>query len=196
MASRKTKTILDRPRAPISFDDPTPWPGLSQSDDTWARIYAKTGSAREAAAHAGMPGAPSTIAKQMMARDEVRSAVGVYMKMVAHTFSVQREAIIAQLARIGFSDIADLYDEDTGELLPPHRIPSKARASITSVSTRVGPDGSVTTSYQLAPKVKALELLTRVLGMGDASGKRPIRVKMMANPHTGEEGTEINLIAK
>lgn len=195
MASKR-KTILDRPRVPISMDDPTPWPGLTQSEDTWARMYAKTGSGREACAHAGMPGSAVAITKQLMARDEIKNAVGVYMKMVAHTFSVQREAIIAQLARIGFSDILDLYDPETGELLPPHKIPSKARASISNVSTRVGPDGSVTTSYQLAPKVKALELLTRVLGMGEQTGKRPIKVRMMSNPTTGEAGTEIALVAK
>lgn len=194
MASNKT--LLDRPRAPISFDDPTPWPGLTQAEDIWARMYAKTSSSREACAHAGITGNPRSVCKDMMAKDEVRTAVGVYTKMVAHTFSVQREAIIAQLARIGFADIVDLYDEVTGEMLPPHRIPTKARAAISSISTRYGVDGSVTTEYTMAPKIKALELLTRVLGMGDASGKKPIKVRMVANPHTGEQGTEIALVAK
>lgn len=129
----------------------------------------------------------------MLARDEIRTALGVYMRMCAQTYSIQREAIIAQLARVGFADIADLYDEQTDELLPPHRLPTKIRAAISSVTETVNRDGSVTRGYTLAPKIKALELLSRVLGMDNSKGARPLRVRMVADPSSGKVTSEMEL---
>lgn len=178
---------------PTSLDDPTPWPGLTAGEDAWARAYAVTASSREAQAAAGWdPALHKQSARKMLADDEIRIAVGVYSRMVARRTGVRREAVLSQLARIGFADVCDLYDPETGEVLPPHRLPVRVRAAIAGVSTTVAPDGSITHAYTLAPRVKALELLARVSGM-TAEASRGLRVRLTKDPGKGE-GVDIKLV--
>tara|TARA_R110000868_G_scaffold151117_1_gene374715 strand:- start:240 stop:1238 length:999 start_codon:yes stop_codon:yes gene_type:complete len=184
-----------QPRVPMSYDDPTTWPGLTPIEDTWARAYARLGSMKEACITAGLIGNAVARSRALLSREEIRVAVGVYARMCASAFSVQREAIVAQLARIGFSDIGDLFDPETGDMLPPHRLPSRVRAAVASVSVTSSADGSTQHTYTLTPRVKALELLTRVLGIGGDTRARPLRVRMVSDPGTGTVTSEVRLIA-
>jgi hypothetical protein len=185
---------------PVSMDDPTTWPGCTEREDAFARAYARTGDLREALLAAGCtigqneaPQAASRVARLSLKRPHLREAVSGYQRLLMTRFAVHREAVVAQLARMGFADVADLCDPDTGEFLPPHRLPARIRATIAGVSCSVSPDGTRRFEYKLTPRVKALELLARVTGMVDSKAAKPLRLRLVADPTSGRVAAEVEL---
>ena len=122
------------------------------------------------------------IAASNMAKPYIRAAIDLAMKERAAKLDISAEAVIAELARIGFADMADFVEIDEsgsircfpldalekGKSRIIKRVKEK-RVIRTVKGTKEKPDGEEildsTYEFELCDKVKSLELLSRHLGL-------------------------------
>lgn len=160
-------------------------------------------NATEAARRAGYSGASAAAAK-LMKNTSVRKAIREGMRRRGERLEIKADRVLQELARIAFRDPIDLCDENGQVCLDDLReIPENARRTIEAIKTRVrtvrggesgDSDGSgqdVEVEMRFAPKIAALELLMKHLGMFAPEKKS---VHMSLDPDllfgTGDEGPD------
>lgn len=75
-------------------------------------------------------------------------------------------SVLAELSRIAFSDIGDVFDEQ-GEVIPFEDLPPAVRSAIAEYRVRRYRNGTYTVSVKMHSKVPALITLGRYLGAFD-----------------------------
>jgi phage terminase small subunit len=123
--------------------------------------YLSNGGKKTAAAIAA--GVPPRTAPVWASRILRRPEVLAELEHQHAAAGVTPARVIRELARIGFLDPADLYDEN-GQLLPVPRMSEDARRAIAGIDVELGKDGGVTKKVRLANKHVALETLAKYTG--------------------------------
>lgn len=113
---------------------------------------------------------------------DVQLAIEAKRKELAATVGITRERVLTEMAKLAFSDLRQLYNED-GSLKHPHEWPEGAAGSVSGIdfeTVRVGradEDGVVertqVAKVKLWDKGKQLENLLRHLGM-DQDAPKPV----------------------
>lgn len=120
-------------------------------------------NATRAAIACGCPAPSAHVTASRWLKDPaVAAAIEEAKSRVNKKLEITQERTLRELAKIGYGDILEMFDED-GELLPVHRMSEIARAKIAGldIETTDGP-GRVKTVIQkvkVADKTRALELL-------------------------------------
>jgi phage terminase small subunit len=144
---------------------------LTPKQQRFVEEYLVDLNATQAAVRAGYaPASAHVTSSRILAKRQVRAHVeGV----IAKRFGVTKLSIIEELAAIAFHDIGDYVSwtndnirvTPSAELSPWHR---KAIASVRQIGPEAGP-----IELKLCDKLRALELLARVLGLFDSSAASP-----------------------
>lgn len=112
--------------------------GLTQTEQRFVRAFVRLGSGVDAYFEATggecKRTSAATLASRLLALPYIQRAVERYRKEIASREDITEQKIRRELARIGFSDPADLYDKD-GNLKPIHEMSDQARAIIESIET-------------------------------------------------------------
>ena len=96
---------------------------------------------------------------RLLANVDIESAVQNAMAARATRTLVSQDLIIRELARVAFSDIRDLFD-DNGKMLPMSKWPTDSAACISSLK-----DGVAGREIKMWDKMSALEKLMKHMGM-------------------------------
>lgn len=116
-------------------------------------------------------GSARSNAARMMIRDGVRAKIRAARRRLLTDGPAKAERIVAELAKIAFADVGDIFDFTGGgvpNLKPGNRIPASARQAIVGLETTevtVGKKTVVKAKVRLADKQKALERLATILGL-------------------------------
>ena len=152
---------------------------LTSKERAFVRAYLgeAAGNGTKAAIRAGYAkNSAHVTASQLLRKPKIAAAVATKVHKVEHETGVTQARVVQELARIGFADIRQLFDE-TGRLKRPDEFSDDVAAVITSVevsrekTTRKSTEAEeVTVEDQLvkvraADKIGALTLLCRHLGM-------------------------------
>ena len=99
------------------------------------------------------------IGYENLRKPEIASAVEAKRKELAGDLGITRERVLREMAKIAFSDLRDLYNED-GSLKHPHEWPEGAAGAVASMefetvrSRTVGEDGDGKLESTVVAKVK------------------------------------------
>ena len=148
-------------------------------------LASKTFNAVEAAKMVGFKN-PSAAAKNMMKKPKVKNLLDKMVQKRSRTFEAKSHEILEQLAQVALRDPIDFCNEDgliiTDDL---RNIPAHARQTIDGLEVKQDLDreGLVvgqTVKLKLVPKLGAIELLMKHLGMldvdGNANGKNVTQI--------------------
>ena len=109
-------------------------------------------------------------AARMIAKDSVRKKIRAARRRLAKETGVKSKELVAELVKIAFSDIGDVFDftGDVVRLRSGDAISPEARQAIAGLEvTETTRDGKTTVraKVRMADKVKAIECLARMLGL-------------------------------
>ncbi len=119
--------------------------------------------ARDAAIRAGYtPGSAHVTASRLLAEPKVRKAIS---QELTTRYNVSKESIIDELAAIAFARLGDYvsWTDTTFSVRPARQLTAHQRKAVVMIRQR-GPDGPIV-EVRLANRLKALELLAKVLGL-------------------------------
>jgi hypothetical protein len=94
---------------------------------------------------------------------------------------VATNRVIAQLARIAFADISDVFDEHD-QIIPFADLPPRIRPAIAEYRVHRGKNGTAFT-VKLHSRLAALTALTRHLGLFDCHPNRVTPIQLPRNRH-------------
>jgi len=113
-----------------------------------------------------------------LTRPHIFEAVQEAIRRHLAKLDLSLERIIQEVARVGISDIRDLFHPETHALLDPHEMPDNVRKAIASIKfhnrevkeSPPGEEPQVTTTVDLVevkfwPKLAGLELLAKLKGL-------------------------------
>lgn len=145
----------------------------SAKADKFVQEYLVDLNATQAAIRAGYAAASAGVAgSRLLKSAKVKAAVAAGMKERSERTEITADRVLQELWRIATSDIAKAFDE-SGTLLPVHKMPPEARAALAGVETEEVFEGQGAERVQTGvsrkvkhwDKVKALELAGKHLGM-------------------------------
>lgn len=147
--------------------------GTTEQQKLFAYAYfANKGNATQAAISAGYSKKSATqVASRLLTYANVQTLITELNDTLKERAIVTKEEIAAELQKIGFSDIRQIFDAD-GNLLPIHEIPDSAAASLAGVDVDqlwgATPEGRApigeTKKVKMWDKLKALAQLTDLYG--------------------------------
>lgn len=127
----------------------------------------------KAAIRAGYsPKRASEMAYQLLQIPTVRQALDRAMEERLRKIGVRADRVLSEIARVAFSDLRKLYNED-GSLMLPHEWPEEAAGAVAGVEVTEEFEGTrkdrehvgTTKKVRVFDKVRALELLSKHLGI-------------------------------
>lgn len=145
---------------------------LTEKQERFCQAYLIDFNATKAAKEAGYSHETAySIGHENLSKPEIQVRINELRISMGKSFNVTRERIAQELARIGFSDIRELFNED-GSLKPPNEWPDDLAATVASIETDelfqgVGRDREqigFTKKVKVWEKVKALEALCKLIG--------------------------------
>jgi phage terminase small subunit len=112
-----------------------------------------------------------TIAQELLVKAEAIAVIQAMMDERAKRVQVTADAVITECAKLAFSDVRQLFDPQSGEMLPPDKWPEGIAAAVASVEVEElmggsGPDRAQigwTKKVRLWNKPQALEMLGKHL---------------------------------
>ncbi len=163
--------------------------GLTPRQAAFVAEYLVDLNATQAAIRAGYSARTAEVqGPRLLGNVRVAAAIGQATTRRLTRLEVQGDRVVAELARLGFSDIRRVFDAE-GRLLPPRAWPDDLAAAIASievVTTTVPGSKPVAVEHvakiKLWDKPKALELLGRHAGIFPDAGARGLGV------HVGKDG--------
>ena len=153
---------------------------LTGGQQRFALEYAKDGNGAAAARRAGYSakGAKQQ-ASHLLTIPNVRAAVSAAVERHFADLNLDLARIIREAARVGISDIGNLFDAD-GHVIPTHRLPHDIRKAIASIKvqhikvdvevqegderTTTTTTTTQTTEFKFWDKLKGLELVGKLKG--------------------------------
>lgn len=142
---------------------------LNEKERRFVLEYVKDLSSGQAALRAGYKN--GKMGSDLLADPRVADAVNIELEKHRKDMTVSVQRVIKELARIGYTDIRDLFD-DNGRLLPVKQLPedvARAVSSIKVVTNRIPGTDPVevehTVEVKFWDKKGGLELLGRYLKM-------------------------------
>jgi phage terminase small subunit len=113
-------------------------------------------NASAAATEIGIAGTPNVAGYRMLSEPEVKRAIGERARRLSELSEMTSVNWARELSCIAFSRIGDVYDPDTGVLLPPHLLPPHVQSAVSSF------DGE---RYRFHDKNAALTTIGKHLGL-------------------------------
>jgi len=128
-------------------------------------------NATQAAIRAGYsPKTAGSQAHDLLKKPEIQAELGRRRDQLIERTHIDQDRVISELAALGFSNVQDFLDPETGCPLPLHQVPKAQAAAVKKFKVRetLDANGNVTarqTEIELLPKEGVLEKLGRHLGM-------------------------------
>lgn len=142
-------------------------PRLNQKQFTFVAEYCENGENGTKAAQKAGYSSPAATASNMLKNPKIHSAIQRYRKGTQVLSSVELNRTLEEIAKIAFSDLREVFDDD-GRLLPPHRWSDRAAAAVSSfdVVTKHLGEGEVAYVAKIKgwDKIAALDKIMRHLG--------------------------------
>ena len=155
-------------------------PKLTERQHAFVLEYVRLGNAAEAARRVGYaPKSARSTASRLLTNGNIRAVLTEVVTRHLATLDLDLARIIQEAARVGISDMGQLFDED-GHLIPTHLLPVDVRRAIASVKVTqsrvdtVVQDGdeqtttrttsTETVEYRFWDKLKGLELIGKFKG--------------------------------
>jgi hypothetical protein len=114
------------------------------------------------------------VAQVWLAKPEIKNAIRIRSQELMAQFGNGKEAVLEIAKTIMFADVTDMY-EDNGDMKPFDQIPEALRRCINQIKFRKTEDkfGNpiLNTEVTMIDKAKALEMISRYLGLFDQSDK-------------------------
>jgi phage terminase small subunit len=147
--------------------------GLSPRQDKFAEMYALYGIGVKAAIASNYSEKTARAqGSKLLTKSNILSAVEWYKAKLQRKLKVSQERVLREVARISFADPADLFDLETGELLPIPDMPVNIRRVIAGFDTATTYKGKGEDAYpettkkvKMADKLAALGKLAKHLGL-------------------------------
>lgn len=171
--------------------------GLTDKQRVFCEEYIIDFNGRQAAIRAGYePNSASEIASQNLTKLNVQAYLSELMQARSERTAITQDRVLAEIARIAFSDIRKAFDENNN-LLDPKSWPDDFAPCVSSIKVtevmKDRNDESDTVSWvkeiKLWDKGKQIELAGRHLGMFEKDNKQktPMLVGNIAPSYTPEE---------
>lgn len=159
-----------------------------QRRERFAQAYVAYGSLCKAAETAGYGGTSRSLTKsgqRIIQEPWVRERIEQINADLLAELKITQRSVLAELSRIGFADMAEIVDPETGNIRPLRSIPSDTRAAISKykITTRTYDEGdkvveAVESEVTFEGKIPALDKLGRHAGLwprdeGDRDGINP-----------------------
>ncbi len=147
---------------------------LTVKQARFALEYAKDGNATKAAERAGYS---ASTAREMgyenLTKPHINAAVSVALERHLGDLDLSVERIIQEAARVGVSDVRQLFDPETKAMLSPADMPENIVRAIGSIKVTEVVAASIgsakvfkrTTEVKLWDKLKGLELIAKLKGL-------------------------------
>lgn len=133
--------------------------------ETFAQSYALLNHAKKAAVEAGFA---APYGYTLSNNPEIQSRVAELISRRFAKARVSADRVIIELARIAFADIRDLYDHESGDMIPAHELDDDIAAAVAQIKVEVQGRGRgedretvVTKQVKLVSKMEALTLLAK-----------------------------------
>lgn len=140
---------------------------LSEQRQRFVDEYLIDLNGTQAAIRAGYsPKTANEQAARLLANVSIQEAIAKAMAERSKRTGINQDRVVLELAKIAFVKMTDVVDPDTGEILP--NASDDDLACIESVKFKQSDNqygGSIEREVKLSPKMKALELLGKHLGM-------------------------------
>lgn len=141
---------------------------LTPKQEKFVAEYAIDNNATQAAIRAGYSkkGA-NRAASHLLSNIVIQKAIERRRAKLVRKIDVKAENVIQELARIAFSDVRHLFDED-GQLIPIAELKDEVASAVASIEIskrQAGGNTELVSKIKLADKLKALEMLSRHLGL-------------------------------
>jgi phage terminase small subunit len=154
---------------------------LTAKEEAFCQSYLIDFNATRAAKAAGYSGRSATeIGSENLRKLHIQERINELRENTGKTFNITRERIAQELARIAFADIRNLFDDVSGDLVPPYELSDDAAAVIGSIEIDALYDGvgkdrtqiGLTKKVKTWEKTKALEALNRMMGFNAPDEKK------------------------
>lgn len=142
---------------------------LSEKQDRFCREYLIDFHQQNAAIRAGYPPKGAAVAATRMLKSaKIKDRIAQLRADASAKTGVSLERTLDQLGAMAFADPAEMYHQETGDLLPIHQMPEHIRRAIISIEVDeievAGQKIGVTKKIKLAPKDKATDMILKHLG--------------------------------
>ena len=150
---------------------------LTPQEDLFCYTMANTRSRSKAMQAAGLftdvhsvtarSSACSRLISETRIKDGIERHKRALQERLLEAVDISREAIVNELLAVAFGDVRGnvrIYD-GCMELLPSDLVDPRDSATISELQTSRSPDGSYSCKIKRADKVKALEVLSEIMGM-------------------------------
>ncbi len=156
--------------------------------------YLKSPIATQAAVRAGYSARTAEwIGPQLLKKPHVAAAIRSGQLVIAERAEVEAEEVVRQLARIAFSDVRRLFDQD-GNLLPIEEIDPATAMAISSYDVWVDPASGVRRArVRFWDKNSALEKLMKHLGLFERDNRQGTDPLSELIAHIAERGSRLPL---
>lgn len=155
---------------------------MTPKQEAFVREYLIDLNATQAAIRAGYaPGSASVEGSRLLANAKVAAAIAIGQRERAEKAGVTAERVLAELAKIGFSDIRRLFTPG-GNLVPVPDLDDEAAASVSSVEviTRKVPGGDADEVERVA-KIKLWDKRAALVDMGKHLGMFTDKLEVSGN---------------
>lgn len=134
---------------------------LNEKQRAFAEAYAKTGVATTAALSAGYEGKSiHQIAHRLVKTPSVAAEIARLRSKLEKKSEISAARVLEELGKLAFGNMQDLFDPETGELLPMNKLPRDVAATLTAFENDKGFQ-----KVKTASKLSALETLSKIMGM-------------------------------
>lgn len=184
---------------------------MQEAYRVFAETYVKTGVAttayRAAYPNKKLPDATLwTSAWRMSRKAEVKAIIEELRAEIREELNISKERIIAEYAKIGFSDIRNLYDKNSGTFKKITDLDEETAGAISSIEVvekKITNDGGEIadtvqiTKVKLADKKVALDKLGKIAGLfNDEEDKSPVEVVVNNNISSHKEEDLMSIAKK
>lgn len=122
--------------------------------------------------------------------ERMAARIDFYRKVISNQLDISTSRLMAEMAAIATSDPISVYDRETGEPLPPHKLPRHVRAAVKKVK-QVDISGRTSYEYEFHNKMEALKLLSTIKGL-DLEARKASAPKVSFNLNLPSTGVTID----
>ena len=104
----------------------------------------------------------ASIGYENLRKPEISAFVQATVQRHMAALDLSLERIIAEAARVGISDIRDLFDPETHAILEPHKLPENVARAVASFTVTTSTVSNTITEVKFWNKLQALELVAKL----------------------------------
>jgi len=120
-------------------------------------------------------------ASRLLTNVNLQTYIKAIQTEISAKFNIARERILQEESCIAFSNLAELFKD--GVLLPLDELPEPLRRALSSVEVQGYPDGSRKYKYRLWDKGRALERVSKHLGLYEKDNRQKRPTLQIINHH-------------